>query len=374
MSVLNSGDLNGGTSSRPHSFTVAGLTGEQTFPWLFPYGHGGIGHSSHKRVISEDEHKRQLLMYYDKHFQLDLYFPMVVFNDAQIKQAKTGSHLLVDHKKFQQIADRLSRIESEVNLACRLEQGESIKNKTANEQACFELLEDLEHAGAHVQGSLATKKYMQNEVWSLISFKGAPSWFITFSPVDINHPLHLYFTDNQTKFSPALRSSDNRLKLIAQNPAAAARFFHYMSESFIKNVLGVGADRPGLYGETDTYYGTVEQQGRLTSHMHMLIWIKSALSSQEIRDRLMNPDLAFQKDLTKYLESCHVDEFLTGTMTDVKAKVSYRPSVRGGLHEVIDMEEYKSIKFAIFTLSLDCNGLHCALVSFKKLRKTSLYG
>jgi hypothetical protein len=204
MSINNSGDLNEGTSSRPHSFTVAGLTGEQymlddictlkmkaldhlksggktlgigqaetlestfhniqlypqNFPWLFPYGHGGIGHSSHKRVISKDEHRRQLLIYYDKHFQLDLYFPMVVFNDAQIKQAKTGSHLLVDHKKFQQIADRLSRIEPEVlaNLACRLEQGESIKNKTANEQACFELLEDLEHAGAHVQGSLTTKK------------------------------------------------------------------------------------------------------------------------------------------------------------------------------------------------------------------------
>ncbi|KAJ7311790.1 hypothetical protein DFH08DRAFT_665214, partial [Mycena albidolilacea] len=152
-------------------------------------------------------------------------------------------------------------IEPEVlsDLAQRLEQGEHIRTKTAAEQACYELLEDLEHAGARVQGSLTTKKYMRNEVWSLISFKGAPSWFITFSPVDVNHPLCLYFADNAIKFSPALRSSDERLKLIAQNPVAAARFFHYMSESFIRNVLGVGADRPGLYGETDAYYGTVEQ-------------------------------------------------------------------------------------------------------------------
>ncbi|KAJ7336914.1 hypothetical protein DFH08DRAFT_705971 [Mycena albidolilacea] len=281
MSVDNSGDTDEGTSSGPCSFAVAGLTGEQyaqddirtlkmkaldhlksggntlgigqadtpestfhnvqlypqTFPWLFPYGHGGIGHPAHKRFMSEGEHKRHLLMYHDKRFQTDLYFPMVAFNDAQIKQAKTGSHLLVDRKKFSLIADRLGQIEPEVlaDLANRLEQGEHIKSKSAAEQACFQLLEDLEHAGAHVQGSLSTKKYMRNEVWSLISFKGAPSWFITFSPVDMAHPLCLYFADNQIKFSPALRSSDERLKLIAQNPVAAARFFHYMAESFIRN-------------------------------------------------------------------------------------------------------------------------------------------
>ncbi|KAJ7321530.1 hypothetical protein DFH08DRAFT_620641, partial [Mycena albidolilacea] len=110
---------------------------------------------------------------------------------------------------------------------------------------------------------------------------------------------------------------------------------------FIKNVLGMGAERPGLYGDTDAYYGTVEQQGRLTLHMHMLIWIKSALSPQEIRDRLIDPDKAFQKDLVAYLESCHIGEFLTGTMEEVKAKVPYHSTKRNGLHDVIDHEEYK---------------------------------
>jgi hypothetical protein len=75
--------------------------------------------------------------------------------------------------------------------------------------------------------------------------------------------------------------------------------------------------------------------------MHMLIWIKSALSPQEIRDRLIDPDKAFQKDLVAYLESCHVSEFLTGTMEEVKAKVPYHSTTRNGLHDVIDHEEYK---------------------------------
>ena len=34
----------------------------------------------------------------------------------------------------------------------------------------------------------------------------------------------------------------------------------------------------GLYEKTAGYYGTVEQQGRLTLHMHMLIWIKHSLT------------------------------------------------------------------------------------------------
>jgi hypothetical protein len=118
--------------------------------------------------------------------------------------------------------------------------------------------------------------------------------------------------------------------------------------------LGVGADRPGLYGETDAYYGTVEQQGRLTLHMHMLIWIKSALSPLEIRDRLLNPDGTFQRDLVAYLESCHVGEFLTGTMAEVKAKVPYHATTRKGLHEVIDNEEYKPdpIRYSDLTQTL----------------------
>ncbi|KAJ7088933.1 hypothetical protein C8R44DRAFT_649222, partial [Mycena epipterygia] len=108
-----------------------------------------------------------------------------------------------------------------------------------------------------------------------------------------------------------------------------------MSESFIKHVLGVGTDHPGLYGETDSYYGTVEQQGRLTLHMHMLLWIKNALSPQEIRERVLEPDGAFQKDMIAYLEACHVGEFLTGTLAEVKAKVPYHNKQRQGLHDVI---------------------------------------
>ncbi|KAJ7077028.1 hypothetical protein C8R44DRAFT_543988, partial [Mycena epipterygia] len=109
MSVYDNGDEEG-TTAGPCSFSVAGLTGEeygvadiktlkmkamdhlkrrgdvlgvgqseepeslyrnvqlypQMFPWLFPYGKGGIGNPVHKRRMSEMRHKKQLLMYHDK--------------------------------------------------------------------------------------------------------------------------------------------------------------------------------------------------------------------------------------------------------------------------------------------------------------------
>ena len=66
----------------------------------------------------------------------------------------------------------------------------------------LDMIKDLDHVGGHVKGSITSKKYMWNEIWSLISFLGAPSWFITFAPADNKHPIALYFADTQQTFCP----------------------------------------------------------------------------------------------------------------------------------------------------------------------------
>jgi hypothetical protein len=167
---------------------------------------------------------------------------------------------------------------------------------------------------------MTNKKYMRNQIWSMTAFKGAPTWYITLSPVDLKHPICLYYADTNEKFSPELRGSDERFRLIARNPVAGARFFHFMVEMFIKHVLGVGEDHDGIYGRTSAYYGTVEQQGRLTLHLHLLLWIASCLTPQEIRDRIMAMDSEFQNKLVEYLEGVHVGEFMTGKHSDVSYK------------------------------------------------------
>jgi hypothetical protein len=68
----------------------------QIFPWLFPYGHGGIGSTT----LSDKEHKKHLLMYHDKRFQTDINFPFVAFSHEQIKASTTGGFLLAETKKI----------------------------------------------------------------------------------------------------------------------------------------------------------------------------------------------------------------------------------------------------------------------------------
>ena len=72
----------------------------QMFPWLFPYGLGGIGTVA---GISEAEHKRRLLMYHDKRFQVDPDFPFIAFSHEQIKKASSQSFLLADKNIFENI-------------------------------------------------------------------------------------------------------------------------------------------------------------------------------------------------------------------------------------------------------------------------------
>ncbi|PPQ81054.1 hypothetical protein CVT26_006166, partial [Gymnopilus dilepis] len=294
------------------------------FPWLFPYGYGGINQRHLKGKVSSAVHKRNALMYHDKRFQTDVHFPIVAFNHEQMKSSVTGSFLTAKRADFANIADRLSRLSPDtlVDISGRMLAGEVVKPATESEKFCFSLLNDIDHIGGHVDGSMSTKKQRRNELWSLMAFKGAPLWFVTFSPADVKHPLCIYYAGKRLDFQPNVPlSAEERKKLISENPVAAARFFHFMVQAFICHILGMGDGGDGLFGKTDAYYGMVEQQGRLTLHLHILLWIAGSPSPQEIRDRLMSRDQAFQDALINYLESVHTGDFLTGTKDDVKERV-----------------------------------------------------
>jgi len=95
-----------------------------------------------------------------------------------------------------------------MDISQQMAAGEIVRPESDEKKLCFSLIDDLDHVGGHVKGSLTSKKYMQNEIWSLISFMGAPSWFITFSPADNRHPIALYFADKDIHFRPEIHCSD----------------------------------------------------------------------------------------------------------------------------------------------------------------------
>lgn len=293
------------------------------FPWLFPYGLGGPGHPSHHHKLGELSVKKSLLLYHDKRFQRDVYFPMLAFNHEQLKSASVASTTLAKKPRFDAIARRIGHIDPAVisSIADRLVAGERVKPINAEEKLCFDVIYDLDSVNYRLSGSLTSKKWMRNEIWSMISFMGAPTWFITISWADKNHPISLYYAKNGTTYSPDILGEDERNYLISRNPVAAARFFHFMVECFIKHVLCWDSEDPGWFGHSKGYYGTVEQQGRLTLHLHLLLWIENALSPQDIRDRIMDKSSAFRVKLIDYLESVYQGQFSTGSMEEIRAQV-----------------------------------------------------
>ncbi|TFK61190.1 hypothetical protein BDN72DRAFT_740824, partial [Pluteus cervinus] len=200
-------------------------------------------------------------MYYDKRFQTDLHFPFVTFSHLQIKLSTTGGFLLAKRDQFDRISERLLNIDEMTlkDLITRMSSGEYVRAETDAEKDCFKIIKDLDHINGKVNGSTTSKKYMRNEIWSLVAARGAPSWYITISPTDVNHPIALYYAGTKEKFVPEIREYPEKFRMISHNPVASARFFHFMISLFIKHILGIGTHHPGIYGPTSAYYGTVEQ-------------------------------------------------------------------------------------------------------------------
>ncbi|SJL13074.1 uncharacterized protein ARMOST_16511 [Armillaria ostoyae] len=186
------------------------------------------------------------------------------------------------------------------------------------EKDCFQLINDLDHVAYKVQGSLTSKKYMRNEAYSLMAAEGVLSWYFTMAPSDHSHPICVYWAGNKVEFDPVLLQERDRVRSVTSNPVAAARFFNFMVQLFITHILRPGnAALSGLFGNTSVYYGTVEQQGRLTLHIHMIIWLCNSLSPQQVKERLLAGDSIFQRELIAYLESVHKGDYLTGPQVTV---------------------------------------------------------
>ncbi|OCH89705.1 hypothetical protein OBBRIDRAFT_835632 [Obba rivulosa] len=265
-------------------------------------------------------------MFHDRRFQTDEYFAFIVFNHEQIKSATRAGYLVADRLQFSDISAKVLDLDERALTAIveRGKDGAFVTPETEEEKKCFQIITLIDYVAGHVDGSTTARKYQRNEIHGLMHRFNLPFFFVTFSPVDFKHPLCLYYCGEVIDIrdaNPGLLAYDDRLRAIAANPVACARFFHAMVDLFIKHYLGCTGERDGVLGKTEAYYGTVEQQGRLTLHLHLLIWLSNALPPQEIRDRLLAGDEHFAQAIIAWLEDCHQGEFTSGSMDDIRAKV-----------------------------------------------------
>ncbi|KAF6741985.1 hypothetical protein DFP72DRAFT_831843, partial [Ephemerocybe angulata] len=210
------------------------------FPWLFPYGHGGIGQDIHFNRFARESHIDWLLRYHDKRFQKDSGFIIVLQNHNLIRQSSGGSFITMKRNNFTQTAETIKKLDPGVLLTIseRLRNGGRFYPQTPEERKVATLMDHVETIGSHVDGSLARKKYQRGEIWSMINYLNTPSWFITISPADSKHPLCVYWASKDIEFKPEIKGYAERQRLVTRNPVACARFFHHLVLLFIKHICG----------------------------------------------------------------------------------------------------------------------------------------
>ncbi|KAJ3487728.1 hypothetical protein NLI96_g3330 [Meripilus lineatus] len=299
------------------------------FPWLFPYGLGGFENKKlpPRLLLGRSRHIKRLISFHDLRFQTDEYFLPIIFSQEQIRAAVTGGHLVAKRKDVCSITRNLLSIDitALANLINRGKQSRPMKPENEYEQQCYDALTPIRSVDGHVQGSIASKRYQRNELHSLIMQRGLPYFFITFSPVDYKSPLCLYYCAGDTVDLDAplisMPTSEERSRMIAANPVACSKFFHLMVSLFIDILLAPGSSKGGLFGPTLSYYGTVESQGRLTLHLHLLLWIKGSLSPNELKAKLLADTDGFRQKFFDWLDNTFQANFSTGPLPDVQQEV-----------------------------------------------------
>ncbi|KAF5372605.1 hypothetical protein D9758_005228 [Tetrapyrgos nigripes] len=181
------------------------------------------------------------------------YLKSQAFSHEQVKKTTSNGFALTQKESFSAIADRILNLNPHVlnTLIDKLSKGGIVRPETEEEKLCYEVIQDLDHVGGTVKGSMSSKKFLRTELWSLISYLGAPSWYITFAPSDLTHSLCLYYAISDETFDLNLNlPNDERTRKIINNPVAGAKFFDFMVQMFIKHILGVDTDHDGVFGKT----------------------------------------------------------------------------------------------------------------------------
>ena len=71
---------------------------------------------------------------------------------------------MTEKYNFDSVAERLANIDQEVlkEISRHMADGEKAKPMSEQEKACFDILEDVDHVGSHVNGSITNKHHMPN--------------------------------------------------------------------------------------------------------------------------------------------------------------------------------------------------------------------
>ena len=123
-------------------------------------------------------------------------------------------------------------------------------------------------AGGNVAGSDLEKPKFRRRILGLMVAFNLPLWFATVNPQDLHHPLFSLLSGMIGQITDQVVNKDQRAAAVARNPVAASRFFATIIDLYVRHLLN-----GGIYGKLAGHWGTVENFGRGSHHLHLLLFV-----------------------------------------------------------------------------------------------------
>ena len=297
------------------------------YPTLFCYGRGSPEDQTRPVEIKLHEHIRYLLSYNDRRFEVNCSFIFVVFNILQRRDACFHAQLIATKPYFQASAPEIQSLNShDIEMALNnISKGtySSASNGTLNK-----LLNHIKAIGGRVMGSAYSRTALRTRIHALIYNQGLPSIFLTLNPADIHSPIALYFAGVKLDLDniqvEQLMTTYKRAEIIASHPVATAKFFHVLITNILDTMI-VG----GVLGSMKAYFGTVENQGRGSLHLHLLVWLEHDMKPADMKEKIR--DANFRDKLKAYLEDIikeDLDDFKDKHILEHSNSIEYFISVQ----------------------------------------------
>ncbi|KAJ3729418.1 hypothetical protein C8R42DRAFT_570374, partial [Lentinula raphanica] len=237
---------------------------EKAFPVLFPYGEGGL---ERERPMKVDNSSliRRALMYHDRRFRKHSTFPFVVFGIQQKLQALNSARLQLRKSSYDRdIRILLSITREQLQHAAK----EESEKKMISDPAVRLLKKYVHASAANVEGSNASHTRLRSQIWSTAVVHGPPFLWLTINPSDINHPIAQVFAGEKIDLDNFIAmegpDSDRRAANIADDPYAAAKFYHFLIRTILESLFSITVTRyqvkssMGIMGDIAAYFGLHE--------------------------------------------------------------------------------------------------------------------
>jgi hypothetical protein len=276
----------------------------QLFPHLFPYGRGGWDEVRRRPVRPERCVAHYLRL--STHAFHETEFNLVVYD--LLERAKSVHHAFVSCLQpsvsgggvsraiaFASLTvpqlSMLAKYKEDVRAALLRKRPppplpDSLKKSGVDE----EFLKTMHYACGVMRHTEEFAKEARKDMWSMHANEGKASLFVTVNPDDTGSLIiHLLRGGKIDDEVPPLHI---RQRYLANFPGATALSFERVMDVITKVILGWdertgrSTKQGGLFGHVKGWMRAVEEQKRLSLHVHILVWL---FGHNQLRKRLLAP-------------------------------------------------------------------------------------